>query len=202
MSVRESIRPWLGIGVIAAALTVAVAGCSSEGPGSYAAANPADCLPDVTLLDQHGNRVELDSLKGVPVLVDFVYTSCSQTCPLLTDKVHAVAKLLGPQLGTKVRIVSITIDPQHDGPPQLLQYARAHGATESGWLFLTGTEPQVQRVLGVYGIKISHAADGAIGHVTAAYLLGPNGHQVRQYEATEVSAETVVGDIERAEKRG
>jgi protein SCO1/2 len=200
MSVRESIRPWLGIGAIAAAL--AVAGCSSEGPGSYAAVNPADCLPDVTLLDQHGNRVELDSLKGMPVLVDFVYTSCSQSCPLLTDKMQAVAKLLGPQLGTKVRIVSITIDPQHDGPPQLLQYATAHGANESGWLFLTGTEAQVQSVLGAYGIKISHGADGAIGHVTAAYLLGPNGHQVRQYEAMEVSAETVVGDIVRAEKRG
>src|SRR5271156_4719511 len=53
-------------------------------PGDYAAASRADCLPDLTLTDQFGHDVSLASLKGRPVLVDFIYTSCPGPCPMLT----------------------------------------------------------------------------------------------------------------------
>ncbi len=136
------------------------------------------------------------------MLVDFIYANCTSTCPLLTQKMTAIAKLLGPALGTKVTIVSFTIDPLHDGPPELAKYAERMGANDPGWIFLTGTPAQIAQVLAIYGLKIGHAPDGSIMHMTAAYLLGPNGRQLRQYDGLEVSAQTVVNDIDRASAQG
>lgn len=190
-------------GVFAAmllAMLLVSAGCTrAEAPGSYPAVNRAQCLPDnLALIDQAGKKVPLDSLRGTPVLVDFIYTTCTSTCPLLTQKMAAVAKLLGPELGSKVRIVSFTIDPAHDGPPELAKYADRMGANDPGWIFLTGTPAQIEQVLAIYGLKIGQGSDGSIMHMTAAFLLGPSGRQLRQYNGLEVSAQTIVGDIDRA----
>ena len=99
----------------------------------------SDCLPDINLIDQHGRNVSLASLKGKPVLFDFIYTTCPGPCLLITARMKKIADRLGPKLGTEVRIVSITVDPEHDRPKQLLAYASAQGANVNGWLFLTGT---------------------------------------------------------------
>jgi protein SCO1 len=190
-------------GVLAAmllAMLVVSIGCSrGEAPGSYPAVNQAQCLPgNLALVDQAGKKIPLDSLRGTPVLVDFIYTTCTSTCPLLTQKMAAVAKLLGPALGSKVKIVSFTIDPAHDGPPELAKYADRMGANDPGWIFLTGTPAQIAQVLAIYGLKIGQGSDGSIMHMTATFLLGPNGHQLRQYDGLEVSAQTIVSDINRA----
>ncbi|HUY26024.1 MAG TPA: SCO family protein [Candidatus Binataceae bacterium] len=182
------------------AFLIASAGCAHrEAPGSYPAANRAQCLPkNLVLLDQSGKKVPLDSLRGTPVLVDFIYANCTSTCPMMTQKMAAIAKLLGPELGGKVKIVSFTIDPDHDGPAELAKYADRMGASDPGWIFLTGTPAQIAQVLAIYGLKLSHSPDGSIMHMTAAYLLGPDGRQVRQYSGLDVSAQTVVSDIDRA----
>src|SRR5258705_13893979 len=111
-----------GFAVIALALILALPGCAREGAGDYPASNGNNCLPEVSLIDQHGSAVSLASLKGKPVLIDFIYTSCASTCPMLTAKMAAIAHQLGPALGADVRIVSITLDPEHDSPVELAKY--------------------------------------------------------------------------------
>ena len=192
---------------IAAGLAAGFAACSPRPagvaePGSYAAANSSDCLPAIPLVDQHGRDLTLASLKGRPVLIDFIYTSCPGPCPLMTSRMAAVAKLLGPKLGKQVTFVSITIDPEHDRPAQLARYAREFGADEPGWLFLTGTPAQIDRVLALYDLKQARNPDGTVNHAAASFLLGPDGHQVRQYQPLEVKASAVVADIERTLGRG
>ena len=137
------------------------------------------------------------SLKGRPVLVDFIYTTCPGPCPLMTTRMAAVAKLLGSKLGKQVTFVSISIDPEHDRPAELEKYARAHGADEAGWLFLTGTPAQIDRVLALYHLERMRNPDGTLNHAVASFLLGPDGHQVRQYQPLEVKASAVVTDIDR-----
>lgn len=191
---------------LAAALVaglIALAGCSrTDEAGSFPAANKNDCLPEVSLVDQHGNSLSLASLKGEPVLIDFIYTTCGGTCPMLTEKMAAAGKLLGPALGKRVRIVSITIDPEHDSPAELLKYAEAHGANRDGWLFLTGKPEQIEQVLAAYNLKRYRGADGSIDHVTASFLLGPDGRQIRQYDGVAVKAETLAADADRALSQG
>jgi cytochrome oxidase Cu insertion factor (SCO1/SenC/PrrC family) len=177
--------------------TVSLSASASE-TGSFSASNTADCLPDITLLNQYGKPVSLASLKGEPVLVDFIYTTCPTLCPMLTAKFASVAKLLGHELGSKVRLVSITLDPEHDHPAQLLAYAQSHEANHKGWLFLTGTPGQIERVLALYHIKRQVNPDGSIGHIALGFLLGPDGRQVRQYDALQVPPKIVERDIDRA----
>jgi len=187
---------------LGAVLALGFGGCS-RGPagvdeaGSYAAVNTKDCLPAITLVDQHDRDVSLASLKGRPVLIDFIYTMCPGPCPLMTSRMAAVAKLLGPKLGERVTLVSISIDPEHDRPAVLEKYARARGADENGWLFLTGTPVQIDQVLALYDMKRMRNADGTLNHAAASFLLGSDGRQVRQYQPLEVKASTVLADIDR-----
>ena len=185
------------------ALALFVAGCSggADETGSFPAANTADCLPNLTLVDQHGSQVNLSSLKGQYVLIDFIYTSCQGTCPMLTSKMEMTQERLAPELAGKVRLISVTIDPEHDNPAQLLKYADAHGA-KPGWLFLTGTPAQIDGYLATFRIKRSREPSGAIDHVTTSFLLGPDGRQIRQYDGIAVKAETMAADVSRAMSQG
>ncbi len=195
MSLRSSTRI---AGLAAALLVLAIAGCTRapvSAPGSYPAANLNDCLPPVALVDQHGNRVVLRSLRGKPVLIDFVYTSCHLECPALTAKFRMIARALGPTLGARVTMVSISLDPEHDLAPVLLKYAQAAGADEPGWLFLAGPPAAIDQVLAGFRIKRMRQNDGSIAHVAAAFLIGPDGRQVRQYDVLAVSPTTVADDV-------
>jgi protein SCO1/2 len=170
--------------------------------GSFASNNPADCLPPIMLTDQHGTKISLASLKGKLVLIDFIYTSCATACPVLTSRFAQIASRLGGELGSKITMVSITIDPEHDHPAQLLEYARTHEASRDGWLLLTGKPEEVDALLSIYRIKRERESDGTIAHVATSFLIGPDGRQLRMYDAMEVAPATVVADIERALAKG
>jgi protein SCO1 len=184
--------------LLALLLILALSGCAREAAGDYPASNANDCLPDVTLIDQNGNAISLASLKGKPVLIDFIYTSCASTCPVLTAKIGAVARELGATLNGSVTIVSITLDPEHDGPAELASYAKSHGADSKSWRFLTGKPAQIDQVLALFKLRRMRESDGSIMHSVSAFLLGPDGHQIRQYNALDVSAKDVAADINRA----
>src|SRR5580700_5853000 len=92
----------LGLVSLVAILTLPACG-DREARGDYPAANGNNCLPEVSLIDQYGTTVSLASMKGKPVLIDFIYTSCTDTCPMLTAKMAAIARQLGPALGADVR---------------------------------------------------------------------------------------------------
>jgi cytochrome oxidase Cu insertion factor (SCO1/SenC/PrrC family) len=118
--------------VIFATAALAIGACNrnTEQSGVYPVTFRASRLPNVTLTDQHGQPVALASLKGKPALFDFIYTSCPGPCQLLTQHMKLIANKLGPDLGQKVVFVSVTVDPEHDRPSRLLDYARALDASE------------------------------------------------------------------------
>lgn len=179
----------------AIALLIAISGCNREAVGDYPAANDNNGLPAISLIDQHGAAVSLASLKGKPVLVDFIYTSCASTCPLLTAKMVEIARALGPELGAQATIVSITLDPEHDTPAELAKYAKVQGADDAGWLFLTGPPAQIDQVLALYKLRRDRESDGSVTHSVSAFLLGRDGRQLRQYNALDVNAKSVAADV-------
>ena len=189
----------LVLGIVSLALLVTISACGDrEARGDYPAANGNNCLPDVSLIDQHGSAVSLASLRGKPVLIDFIYTSCASTCPMLTAKMAAIAHQLGPALGADVTIVSISLDPEHDSPAELEKYAKSHDADGKGWIFLTGPPAKIDQVLALFKLRRTRESDGSIMHSIEAFLLGPDGHQIRQYSALDVSPDAVVADVDRA----
>ena len=164
--------------------------------------NSPDCLPDITLVDQNGRNVSLASLKGKPVLFDFIYTSCPGPCLLLTAQMKKIADRLGPKLGTEARIVSITVDPEHDHPAQLRAYASAQGANVNGWLFLTGTPKQIDQVMARFKLFRQGEADGTVDHFLLFCLVDANGRALVQYLGQDAQPERVASDVERAAARG
>jgi protein SCO1/2 len=190
---------YLALRIVSLAALLTLSACGDrEARGDYPAANGNNCLPEVSLIDQHGSAVSLASLKGKPVLIDFIYSSCASTCPMLTAKMAAIAQKLGPALGADVKIVSISLDPEHDSPAELAKYAQSHGASENGWLFLTGPSAKIDQVLALFKLRRTRESDGSITHSISAFLLGPDGHQIRQYNALDVSPDAVAADVDRA----
>lgn len=116
-------------------------------------------IPDVKLLDIRGARVSLRSqLDDKPVILNFIFTSCGAICPVMSTTFSQVQKALGPERDA-VRMVSISIDPEHDTPAALKSYAEKYGAGPQ-WKMLTGSLDDsltVQRAFDVYrGDKMGH----------------------------------------------
>ena len=99
----------------------------------------ANYFPNVQLTTQDGQTVRFydDLIKNKVVAINFIFTSCSDSCPAETAKLRQVQKLLGERVGRDVFLYSISIDPEHDTPAILKQYAQKFDVGP-GWLFLTG----------------------------------------------------------------
>ncbi len=118
-------------------------------------------VPDVKLLDVNGASVSLNSEFGDqdrPVILNFIFTTCTAICPVMSATFSQVQTSLGPQRNA-VRMVSISIDPEQDTPAVLKAYA---GKFDAGpqWQMLTGSLQDsiaVQRAFNVYrGDKMGH----------------------------------------------
>jgi protein SCO1 len=98
-------------------------------------------LPAFRLTAQDGSEVTLATLRGEPWVADLIYTRCPFTCPRMTD----VLKSLGPALEKAggARRVSISVDPEHDSPAVLAEYAAQRSISDPEWLFLTGARADV-----------------------------------------------------------
>ena len=117
--------------------------------------------PDLKLIRDDGVSVAVPSLLNTarPVVVRFIYTSCTAICPLLTATIAQARKNLGPD-AERVRIVSVTIDPDYDTPARLRDYARQFQAGGE-WRFFTGDRATIvamQKAFNSYrGDKNDHA---------------------------------------------
>jgi protein SCO1/2 len=104
-------------------------------------------VPNVTLLNQDGKPIRLRSFldSGKPVIIDFIYTTCTTVCPILSAGFSNLRDELGKD-ARSVQLVSISIDPEHDRPEQMKQYLSRYNAGE-GWDFLTGSREDIALVL-------------------------------------------------------
>lgn len=117
-------------------------------------------VPDVGMVRQDGKKLvfsqELDD--GRPVILNFVFVSCSAICPMLSHVFSKIETQLNKD-GKKAHLISISIDPESDTPATLTEYAKKFGAG-SGWDFYTGTREAsiaIQKAFNVYrGDKMNH----------------------------------------------
>jgi protein SCO1/2 len=112
-------------------------------------------LPDFTLTEQSGASFASSSLAGKVALLQFVYTHCTDVCPLLSSTFGEAQRKLADQnlLGSKVMLVSLSVDPLHDTPAALAEYGQRFRADPHSWKLLTGDWDQVYDV--VTGLKVA-----------------------------------------------
>jgi len=103
---------------------------------------------DLPLLTQDGKEVRFytDMLKGKVVLVSFIYTSCTEVCPILMPNLARIQELLRDGSGRDVALISISVDPVDDTPEELKKYGEKYGAKD-GWTFLTGKKENIDWVV-------------------------------------------------------
>lgn len=141
--------------------------------------------PHFTLIDENGAPFTADNLRGKPYICDFIFTTCGSACPIMSHKLAEVQK----QTPAGVQLVSFTVNPEHDTPPVLKQYAASYGADPARWHFLTGTTQQM--VSTVRDMKIGFQAanpDAPILHSEKFLLIDGDGNVRGIYDSPDEQA--------------
>jgi protein SCO1/2 len=158
-----------------------------------------DAVPDFALKDQTGATVRLSDLKGEPVAVTFLYTRCpiATACPMTTAKFSKLdAMLAEAKLG---HLLTVTVDPEHDTPAVLADYAKKTGADPKRWKFLTGSPQAVARVASSFGV-LYYPEHGQIVHSQAVAVVDPKGRLATIYFGESWQPEHLLRDIRNAGK--
>ncbi|MFQ5946276.1 MAG: SCO family protein [Candidatus Methylomirabilales bacterium] len=161
--------------------------------GSLREIGPA---PEFTLTTQDRAQLSLKDLRGKVLGVTFIYTSCADTCPLLTAKMARLQARLGHEFGSKVFFISITVDPERDTPEALKRYANAHGANLAGWAFLTGTPTEIREVARRYGIYYKKQPRGDVDHTFLTSLVDQDGTLRVQYMGVRFDPHEFLEDLQ------
>jgi protein SCO1/2 len=136
---------WM-IGVVALLLVVVLAATAIRigilGRGVDASSLPDyGQIDDFALTEAGGHEVTLAELQGRVWIADFIFTRCRTTCPLMTSEMARLTDELAA--GPELRLVSVTVDPEHDTPEVLSGFGRRYGADGDRWLFLTGDKEAI-----------------------------------------------------------
>lgn len=166
-----------------------------------AAATPAPSrqLPDVALLDQRGQPFGLSELRGRSVAITFLFTRCPlpNFCPLMSRNFAIVQKELATTAPPeKWRLLCITIDPEHDTPEALANYAKSYGADPKTWIFATGSEADIRQVAAVFGMEFANT-NGQINHNLRTAVIGPDGKIQKVFEGNDWQPADVVAEMRR-----
>ncbi len=181
-------RHLLPIACAALAVTLLAAGCgggSSTSTGNAvsvteiagADAVPAKNAPPIDLTDQYGKKIDLAKLKGKSVLVAFLYTHCTDLCPIVAGKVHtAYAQIPKAQ---RPLFLAVSVDPAHDTPASAAYFNKRHRTTgEIDWLL--GSQAELEKVWKAWDVKPEHNANDPeeIEHNAEIFAIDPQG-QIR-----------------------
>lgn len=162
-----------------------------------------DLVPDAAFVDQADRRRSFSEWTGTLTLVTFIYTSCPlpNFCPLMDQNFATIERAVAedPQLKGRVRLVSISFDPDHDTPAVLAAHAKKLRADPAVWTFLTGDHATVDRFAGRLGIGVVRPADGGdIAHNLRTILLGRDGRIAKIYSGSDWTPGAVLADLRAA----
>jgi protein SCO1 len=149
-------------------------------------------VPEFTLTERDGSVVSLQQLRGKIWVADFIYTSCTDTCPLQS----AIMAKLQKEYATNpdFQLVSFTVDPERDTPQALTTYAAKFEADGKRWYFLTGPRERIVRLvedgfhLAVTTFSNDADSAGVIGHSPRFVLMDKDARIRGYYDSRESEA--------------
>ena len=176
----------LAIGIVSAALLagagavavrVAAAGDAPFSPGgdrdlAAQLTRVDDAAPALTLIDQHGESVDLAAFRGRPVIVTFAYAHCDTVCPVVVADALAAARRFSDK---PPAVLVVTLDPWRDTPSRLRAIAAGWGMSEGAHV-LSGAPEAVERTLNAWRVpRVRNDKTGNLSHPALVYVLGPDG---------------------------
>ena len=144
-------------------------------PVAAEAATPwgASYFPNIPLLTQDGEKVHFfdDLIKDKVVAINFIFTGCSDSCPVETARLRQVQKILGDRVGKDIFLYSISIDPYNDTPATLKRYAEKF-AIGPGWTLLTGEPDDIEQLRRSLGLWIDGLENGRSKDHNLSLIIG------------------------------
>jgi protein SCO1/2 len=150
-------------------------------------------MPDFTLTDQAGRALKLSSFAGQLVAVDFIYTRCPlpDVCPRLSANFARLQR----RFAGRIVLLSITLDPLHDTPEVLAEYAQRWRADSSTWRFLTGSEEDIKKTAGHFGV-VYWPEEGAITHTSSTAIIDRAGKLRALVEGSSFTSQQLIDLVE------
>ena len=133
----------------------------------------------LSLTDQRGMPFDLQMLKGRPVALTFIATHCRDACPLVNAQFEQLQRQL-KTMHAPIRLLTLTLDPQHDHLSDMQRIARTFEADPQYWILGTGSRPAINGIMQRFGVVTQTDSRGyADIHTTFIYLLDRRGKLVK-----------------------
>jgi protein SCO1/2 len=183
----------LALAAVAGVLLFAVGERTVSAAGFSGAVRPPHMKPaDFGVRDENGKPLRLGDLRGRPVVVTFLYTTCRDTCPLTADQIRVALD----DLGHDVPVVAVSVDPANDTPSRARTFSLKHGL-QGRMRWALGSTEQLQRLWSAYGIQPqSRDAD----HTASTVLLDAGGVQRVGFAASVLTPDGLAHDIAALER--
>jgi protein SCO1 len=185
----------------------------SDGKGSTGTSNPpkpGDKVPDFAMINQDGKRIHLRAYQGDVLLVTFIYTRCPfpDFCPLVSKNFSQIYASLrkDPSLGPKIRLLSVSFDPEHDTPAVLRQYAGTFRQTTGGnpfdrWQFAAVPPKELVNVTNFFGLYYN-TEGGQLVHSLSTTVISPDGTVYKWYQDNDWKPADLIDDATQALQQG
>lgn len=151
----------------------------------WAEARPGERLRDYTLTGQDGKTVSLADFKGRPLILSFVYSTCTHTCGTLTASLKAAIE--GQGLGKKFAALTVGFDHERDTPKAMREYGLKFVEDFNGWTFASADEKTIGSMTAEAGFYYKKTAD-ALDHPNMAVVIGPQGRVFKRLYGNEIEA--------------
>lgn len=142
---------------------------------AIALAHPAYAARLPQLIDQNGHAFTFQNLRGTPLIVTFVAAHCTDACPLINAQFSQASHRF-TRLRAHVRLLTITLDPEHDSLRDMRDIARRFNADPQRWIVAGGSRRNVHAIMSAFGVTTQRGPDGyADMHTTFVYYIDDRG---------------------------
>jgi protein SCO1/2 len=130
----------------------------------------------ISVTDQDGRSRLLESFRGHPVLITMFYAGCPNVCPLLTNDLERIDRLVPEPMRSSLHVVMVSFDAARDTPAVLTGIMRGRSLDPARWTLASAVEDDARELAAVLGIRYRKLDNGEFYHSTAIVLLDADGH--------------------------
>ena len=185
----------LALAAVACLLPRLAAATSSHDPDAALRTSQAaigNTLGDLRFTDVHDEEFRLAGLRGKPLIVSFIYTSCHHVCPMFTRNLSSTVEIAAEALGDDAfNVVTIGFDWAADSPDRMRMFAASQGVARPNWYFLSGDAESVSALSESTGFLFSPSAKG-FDHLLQVTIVDRDGRVYRQVYGEGLDAQAIV----------
>jgi len=173
----------------------------------YHVPSPGDAVPNFTLLNQSGRKINLEQFKGKVVVATFIYTRCplADYCPKMSRNFAEIDKALSvdPGLYARTHLLSISFDPKYDTPAVLRSYGGAYTGrytkeTFAHWDFAAPSEKDLPGVTHFFNVGVTPGENNTLTHSLSTVVIGKDGKIAAWYPTNDWTPADLITEIKKA----